>query len=86
MAKQAGVTKKKIYDMHFGRDDEAKQKAEASVAKRFEARKQDGTGSDEHWCVWDNHTGTKAFGGSLAYLTQTDAIARAEDLCKSHGS
>lgn len=78
MANQAGVTKKQIYDIHFGRGQVAPEAT--AVAKRFEARKQ----VDEYWCVWDTKTNAHAFGGSLTYLTQADAIARAEQLCNSH--
>ena len=82
MAHQAGVTKKRIYEVHFG-IPQALPSAPAApfVSKRFEARKQDGTGTEDYWCVWDTVTNALAFGGSLTYLTQADAIARASELC-----
>jgi hypothetical protein len=85
MAKQAGVSKKTIYDLHFGRHQQDRQVAALPIAKRFEARKQDGTGTDEFWCVWDTHSNAHAFGGSLTYLTQAVAIERAEELSASYG-
>jgi hypothetical protein len=73
MAAQAGVTKKTIYEIHFGLQQpvQAVQAVQAtSVAKRFEARRQDGTGADEFWCVWDKDADAQAFGGGLTYLTE----------------
>lgn len=82
MANQAGVTKRTIYDVHFERQRPAQQVVPVlNVARRFEARKQGETGSDEFWCVWDTLSDTQAFGGALTYLTQADAMARAEELC-----
>jgi predicted RNA binding protein YcfA (HicA-like mRNA interferase family) len=82
MAHQAGVTKKVIYDVHFGRHtpQEQVQKAAASNVRRFEARKQAHASNDEFWCVWDIQQDTEAFGGQLTYLTEADATTRAEAL------
>jgi hypothetical protein len=85
MAKQAGVTKQRIYEVHFGRPELGQQAEIRNLPRRFEARKQEGTGIDDYWCVWDTHANNQAFGSSLTYLTQDDAIARAEELCVSHG-
>jgi hypothetical protein len=82
MANQAGVTKKQIYDVHFGHVAAAQQQATV-VTKRFEAHKQDKTGIEEYWCVWDTQSNVPAFGGSLRYMTETDAVAKAEQLCNS---
>jgi hypothetical protein len=60
MAKQAGVTKKKIYEIHFRRQAELKPEVVGGT-KRFDARKQEGT--DEHWCVWDTETNAQALAG-----------------------
>jgi hypothetical protein len=85
MAAQAGVNRKKIYDIHFGRETiKPATRALAVVVKRFEARKQDATSSDEFWCVWDTLANAQAFSGSLTYLTEAEAIARAEELSASH--
>ncbi len=86
MAHQAGVSKKRIYEVHFGIQEQAQQQAAPLASpekKRFEARKQAETGSQEFWCVWDTQTNRHAFGGSLTYMTQEDAIARAAALCES---
>jgi hypothetical protein len=84
MARQAGVTKKRIYEIHFGLREQA-QPATAS-AKRFEARKQPGTGAQEFWCVWDTLTNNRAFGGQLTYMNEADAVARATELSTSEGT
>ena len=77
MANQAGVSKKTIYDIHFGRVS-AEEKVEiVAVPKRFEARRQADT---EFWCVWDTQIDALAFNGTLMYLTEADAIARADHL------
>jgi predicted ATPase len=41
---------------------------------------------EKYWCVWDSQSNALAFGGSLMYMTQTDAVARAEQLCRSDTS
>jgi hypothetical protein len=78
MARQAGVTKQTIYDAHFGLQVAAPAPMVAATVRRFEARRQMGT--DEFWCVWDTEADAQAFGGSLTYLTEDDALARAEAL------
>jgi hypothetical protein len=84
MAKQAGVSKKKIYDIHFGRESVSRPIKAAVSTKRFEARRQDGVGIEEFWCVWDTLANAQAFGGALTYLSEAEAIARAEELSASH--
>jgi hypothetical protein len=85
MANQAGVSKKTIYDIHFGRQKRtAQQAAPPQISQRFVARKLDGT--DNFWCVWDTASDALAFGGALTYLTEGVAITRARELCTSHGA
>jgi hypothetical protein len=81
MAKQAGVTKKRIYEIHFGYEEEEQKSELSPVPKRFEAKRQDGT---DFWCVWDTQANASAFGGAFNYLTEEDAIAQAARLCLSH--
>lgn len=93
MAHQAGVTKKIIYDIHFGRrtganhgQELAPRHKETEVASptnpavRYEARKQD---ASEFWCVWDTHGDCGAFRGQYSYLTYEIAVERAGALNQS---
>jgi hypothetical protein len=86
MARQAGVTKKRIYEVHFGLQEQAHPHAATVSTKRFEARKQLGAGAQEFWCVWDTLTNNHAFGGQLTYMTEADAVARATELSASEGT
>ena len=83
MANQAGVTKKTIYDIHFGRTSTENTTINTNAPKKFEARKQEGAEADEFWCVWDTKINALAISGAWTYLSQADAIAKAEELRSS---
>ncbi|MGN8547825.1 hypothetical protein ACQPTN_24880 [Bradyrhizobium sp. 13971] len=84
MAKQAGVTKAIIYDIHFGRRTGADHGKELAVttakaievvgAARFEVRKQY---ESEFWCVWDTITDCEAYSGQYTYLAYEIAVEHA---------
>jgi hypothetical protein len=89
MASQAGVTKKIIYDIHFGRRTGAKHGQELTTSNnnveatgtiaavaRYEARRQDA----EFWCVWDTRDDCQAFKGQYCYLTYEIALDHAVTL------
>jgi len=58
MAKQAGVTKKQIYDVHYDRHQEDDQRPPAELGPaRYEARKHTIVDGVQYWCVWDTHLG-----------------------------
>lgn len=72
MAKQAGVTKQEIYDIHFGRYQE--EEATAASSTRFEARAHVVVDSVQYWCVWDTQIDAMAHSGALSYLTEDIAV------------
>lgn len=78
MAKQAGVTKQQIYDIHFGRYQE--DQAAPVSSSRFEARSHEVVAGVQYWCVWDTQIDALAHSGSLTYLTEDVAMERATAL------
>jgi hypothetical protein len=75
MAKQAGVTKRQIYDVYFGRYQDPETAAVPST--RFEARSHVVIAGVQYWCVWDTHLDVLAHSGSLTYLAEDVAMERA---------
>ena len=77
MAKQAGVTKQQIYDIHFERYQEEEPASAAVVVSRFEARAHEIVDGVQFWCVWDTQLDAFAYGGQLTFLTEQVAFERA---------
>jgi len=83
MASQAGVTRKIIYDIHFGRRTGANhgqeltnpnnevEAASVAAAPRYEVRKHEDC---EFWCVWDVRENCPAFSGQYTYLEYGSAV------------
>jgi hypothetical protein len=80
MAKQAGVTRKQIYDLYFDRPKEEETRQSSQPGHRYEARVQVVQHATEFWCVWDHMSNSYAFGGQYTYLTQDVALTSAIEL------
>jgi predicted RNA binding protein YcfA (HicA-like mRNA interferase family) len=95
MARQAGVTKSIIYDVHFGRRTggdhgqefaprHARNETSPQIPTRFTIREQSDLELEgEFFCVWDNQTDAEAYNGQYTYLSRAAAVATCEALNRS---